>query len=291
MFSVILPVYNGAKWLGEAIESVLNQTFDNIELIVVCNGCDDTSEEVANRYTTSDERVRVLSLPIANKSNALNYGICFSKHQWIAPIDADDVWYADKLEKQLSFIKSNPDVDIVGTQLYYIGSLKEPAPSNPIDHPHIWECFLLGKNPIAFSSSAWKKNIHFRGVGFFNTTHFVIEDYEFWQRCVDWNLKFANLPERLVYYRLHGNPEANTVLIGKSGVVQDSFQVDSVVKARQIIAKGIVDSMYVYSHEIPEDWGLIGHLRRFDQIHPRKKGTPVNSTDSINEIKATSTSK
>jgi len=286
MFSVVLPVYNGEKWLGEAIESVLSQTFKDLELLVVCNGCDDSSEQVAEKYTANDSRARVLSLPVANKANALNYGICFSKYQWLAPIDADDVWYSDKLKKQYDFISQNPDVDIVGTHLHYFGSLCEPAPRNPLDHPHIWECFLLGKNPIAFSSAAWKKNIHFRGVGFFNTTHFVIEDYEFWQRCIDWNLKFANLPEDLVKYRLHGDPSKNTVAVGENGVIEDSFEVDSVVKARQIIAKGIVDSMYIYCPDIPDEWGLVGHLRRFDQIHPRKKGTPVNSTDTSYENKA-----
>jgi len=290
VFSVVLPVYNGEKWLGEAIDSVLGQTFADLELLVVCNGCDDSSEAVAKAHTADDARARVLSLPVANKSNALNYGICFSRHQWVAPIDADDAWYPTKLQKQFEFIEKNPEIDIVGTHIHYFGSLDEPAPRNPVDHPHIWECFLLGKNPIAFSSAVWKKNIHFRGVGFFNTTHFVIEDYEFWQRCIDWNLKFANLPDDLVRYRLHGDPSKNTVLCGPNGVVKDSFQVDSPVKARQIIAKGIVDSMYIYCENIPDGWGLIGHIRRFDQVHPRKKGTPVNSTDSANENKAFNTS-
>ncbi len=285
MFSAILPVYNGEKWVGEAIDSVLNQTFKDLELLVVCNGCDDQSEKVAKEHTFRDARARVLSLPVANKANALNYGICFSKYQWVAPIDADDIWHSKKLEKQYQFIKGNPKTDIIGTHLHYIGSLNEPAPRNPLDHANIWERFLMGKNPIAFSSAVWKKNVHFRGVGFFNTTHFVIEDYEFWQRCVDWNLQFANLPENLVYYRLHGDPSKNTVAVDDEGNVTDSYEVDSVVKARQIIAKGIVDSMYTYASKIPDGWGLIGHLRRFDQIHPRKKGTPVNSTDTYNEDK------
>ena len=283
MFSVVLPVYNGETWIGEAIDSVIAQTFAEFELIVVCNGCDDNSEAIAKQHVSDDKRCRVLSLPVANKSNALNYGICFSRYQWIAPIDADDIWFPNKLKKQASFIKKNPNVDIVGTQLQYIGSLEKAAPRNPLSHPEIWECFLLGKNPIAFSSAAWKKNIHFRGIGFFNTTHFVIEDYEFWQRCIEWNLIFSNLEDDLVWYRLHGDINKNLVVLGENSVIEDTFETDSAVKARQIIAKGIVDSMYIYAQEIPEEWGLIGHLRRFDKIYPRKKGTPVNSTDTTNE--------
>ncbi len=80
MFSVLLPVYNGEKWLEEAIQSVMDQTFEEFECFILCNGCTDSSANIAEQMTVNDDRFVVHKLHLANKANALNFGVCFSKH-------------------------------------------------------------------------------------------------------------------------------------------------------------------------------------------------------------------
>ena len=287
MFSVLLPVYNGEKWLAETIQSISNQTLQNWECIIICNGCTDNSRQISEFLTKSDKRFRIIVTNHANKSNALNLGVCYSNFPWIAPVDADDVWLPQKLEMQAKFINSNPNVDIIGTQLDYIGALTCAAPRNPVTHNEIYGCFSRGKNPIPFPSSVYKKNIHLRGVGFYNTSNYVIEDYDFWQRCKAHGMIMANLPEVLLHYRLHGDPSTSTVddvTHEKGGVEKSKIFTKSLTEARQQLAKMIVDAMYVDcdNDKMPGSWGIIAQIRQFDNKYRADAGTmtPVNSNDA-----------
>lgn len=287
MFSVILPVYNGERWLKEAIQSIMNQTMTSWDCLIICNGCTDNSQQIAESLIKGDKRFKILVTSHANKANALNAAVCYSTFDWLAPIDADDVWLPQKLEKQAMFINSNPGVDIVGTQLDYIGALKCQAPRNPLGHHEIYECFSRGKNPLPFPSSVYKKEIHLRGIGFYNTTNYVIEDYDFWQRCKAHNVVMANLPDVLLHYRLHGDPSTSTVddvVHEKGGVEKSKIYTKSLTEARQQLAKMITDAMYVACDDdkMPDSWGIIKQIRSFDNKY-RGGGsttTPVNSNDT-----------
>ena len=286
MFSVILPVYNGERWLAEAIQSVMNQTYEDFECWIICNGCTDNSSQVATYLTQADARFTVLNTLHANKSNALNIGVLYSGNPWIAPIDADDIWSPQKLELQAAFIKQHPTVDVIGTQLDYIGALTCEAPRNPLGHDEIYDCFSRGKNPIPFPSSVYKKDIHIRGVGFFNTSNFIVEDYDFWQRCKAHGMIMVNLPHVLLHYRLHGDPSTSTVdniSHEKGGIEKGTIRTKSMIEARQQLAKTMVDSMYVSCdvEKMPPHWGIIGQIRKFDETYRKGSGTstPVNSVD------------
>lgn len=287
MFSVILPVYNGEKWLAEAIESVKNQTYKDFECIIVCNGCTDKSQDVAKSTINGDPRFKIISTNHANKSNALNIGVMFSTREWIAPIDADDVWLPKKLELQAKFISINPRVDVVGTQLDYIGALICEAPRNPLKHEEIYWCFSRGKNPLPFPSSVYKRNIHIRGVGFYDTSNFVIEDYDFWQRCVAHNVVMANLPDVLLHYRLHGDPSTSTFDPAghpEGGIEKGKINTKSITEARQQLCKMNTDARYVNCDDdkMPVIWGVSAEIRKFDNKYRGggSTSTPVNSNDA-----------
>lgn len=291
MFSVLLPVYNGEKWIADAITSVMNQTYKDFECLVICNGCTDTSYQVALDTVGSDSRFFVHSLDVANKANALNFGVYQSKNDWIAPIDADDTWAPLKLQKQLDFITENPDVDILSCQMTYVGTLNCEAPRNPLDNETIHWCFARGKNPISFPASAYKKNVHFRGVGLYNTSNLVIEDYDFWQRCKQRGMVMANLPDNLAVHRIHGK-ELNRVStsVDEEGKEGWSFHGVSKTEYRQQLVKLLVDSWYidwdVKEHgPYPAYWGVMSNIREFDDVYDLGPGTPVNSTDLEKENK------
>lgn len=107
LVSIITPVYNGEKWISECIESVIAQTYKNWELIIVNDNSKDSTVEIVNRYV-NDKRIKLLS-------NDINRGVDFSRNlalnsakgDFIAFLDSDDLWYPEKLEKQISFMKQN----------------------------------------------------------------------------------------------------------------------------------------------------------------------------------------
>lgn len=116
VFSVILPVFNGEKFLAGAIQSVMNQTFINWELIIIDDGSADHSIEIAAAFAAGDERIRLLQHPGGKNrgvSASRNLGVQQAKGEWIALLDADDVWLPQKLEKQFKIVQTNKDLSLI----------------------------------------------------------------------------------------------------------------------------------------------------------------------------------
>lgn len=113
--SVVMPVYNSERYIAEAIESILNQTYKNFEFIIIEDGSTDRSVEIIKRYAKKDKRIRL----IRNKENlrickTLNKGIKLSKGEYIARMDSDDISYPLRLEKQVKFMEENKEVSVLG---------------------------------------------------------------------------------------------------------------------------------------------------------------------------------
>ena len=113
--SVIMPVYNGEKFLKEAIESILNQTFQNFELIIINDGSKDSSLDIIKKYENSDNRIKVINQENAGVSVSRNNGIKNSIGEYVAFIDCDDLWLPKKLETQLESFNKDEDLKICGT--------------------------------------------------------------------------------------------------------------------------------------------------------------------------------
>src|SRR6201996_9541224 len=101
LVSVILPVYNGADYVGATIQSVLTQTYQNLEIIAVDDGSSDQTLEVLSQYAAGESRLRVVSQANAGVARARNRGIAEAKGDFIAPLDADDLWAPEKIARQL----------------------------------------------------------------------------------------------------------------------------------------------------------------------------------------------
>lgn len=105
--SIITPCYNGAKYIGETIESVMAQDYEDWEMIIVNDGSSDNSAEVIRQYTAKDPRIRLINQKNGGSANARNHGIREASGRYICLLDADDVWYPSFLSEQLSFMKEN----------------------------------------------------------------------------------------------------------------------------------------------------------------------------------------
>lgn len=158
--SIVMPVYNSEKYVGEAIQSILDQTYKDFELIVIDDCCKDRSAEVIKQF--KDERI----VFIQNKENrgflwGLNYGIEIAKGEYIARLDDDDTAYPDRIEKQVNYLDSHKDIILLGTQINLLIDGKiTPKEFAPIySSEEIKFSLLFGNYCIAHSSFMMRKKV------------------------------------------------------------------------------------------------------------------------------------
>lgn len=207
MISVLLPTYNGEKYLDLSIESVLNQTFTNFELLIGFNGTTDNSKEIPYRY--NDPRIKVFDYgDDKGKSKTLNKLLKEAKYDLIALQDDDDFWIHTKLEKQIPLVDK---YDVIGTLISYIDK-----DGNIIGYPRLSTFYkdiknksMCGDNQVANTSTLFKKSDAFDVNGWRDGID-GIEDFDFWLRLMRIGKTFTNVPDKLVLHRLHQNSNFNT---------------------------------------------------------------------------------
>lgn len=210
--SVIMSVYNGETYLKEAIESVINQTFKNWELIVINDYSTDSTSKILAEFASTDERVKVypnevnLRLP-----TSLNKAISLSSGKYIARMDADDICLPDRLEKQYKFMEENPDVALSSCRFMTVknGVYMSGGAGGRCDFEAL-KALLLVVNPILHPGVIAKAEVmkEFN----YDTTLTCTEDLELWTRMVMANKKIQILPECLLIYRLHDKQITSTTL-------------------------------------------------------------------------------
>jgi len=181
--SVLMSVYNSERWLAESIESVLNQTFTDFEFLIVNDGSTDESGAIINRYAGQDSRIRVFDKPNTGLADSLNYGIAHAKGEWIARIDADDLWMSDRLKKQMEVAQSTEHIVLIGTGLTLIDDKSTPlrAYRYPQQHETLLQSLTSGGKFFAHSSALYRtKSV--RDVGGYRARVLRAEDHDLWLR-------------------------------------------------------------------------------------------------------------
>ena len=199
--SVLLPVYNAEKYLGETLQSLLNQTFKNFEIVLMDDGSTDRSVEIAEKF--QDPRIKIYRNPEnLGLVATLNRGLELSTGEFIARIDADDIALPERLEKQLSFMKTHPDCILLASDRALIDENGIALPSftsQPRD-PEIISWKLLTGNFITHPSVMLKKSLLPQNL--FQEDYKHAEDYAAWLTICNLGT-FQFLNERLIKYRLH----------------------------------------------------------------------------------------
>jgi glycosyltransferase involved in cell wall biosynthesis len=201
LLSVVMPVHNGERYLRQAIESVLSQTYSNFEFIIVNDGSSDESEKIINGYMLSDSRIRYIKLAKnLGISNALNLGINASSGEYIVRMDCDDLNHPERFMRQLDYFRdSNKRVDVLGTWfcLFYDGA-DHICKSVPVDVTDLY----AGKPPVQHPTCMIRRKVFFSH-GFYNSKYDNAEDYELWSRWSSQGIIFQNIPEDLYRKRIH----------------------------------------------------------------------------------------
>lgn len=199
--SVLLPVHNGQAFVGDAIDSILTQSFKEFELLVLNDGSTDTTIKVCRKF--NDSRIRIVS---SEKKiglvETLNCGISFARGQLIARLDSDDIAVNTRLEKQVDFLNSHPDHGLIGSWMRTIGDRKELR-KFPTSDEDIQVAMLFG-NPFGHPSVMFRKNWDRGSPGHYSANFTYAEDYEYWTRLAS-QWKCANLAEPLTLYRIHAH--------------------------------------------------------------------------------------
>lgn len=207
LITVLMPAYNAEKYIAEAIDSVLDQTFGNFELLIINDGSLDSTPKIIESY--NDPRIRLINQANQGIAAALNMGLLNARAELIARFDADDICMPDRLKTQYDFLLENPGYIIVGTDAHYITmdgeyvfSHSMPAHTNQ----QIQE-LTVSKCPFIHSSVLFYKDPILKAGGY-DTHAYAFQDHLLWSKVIKEG-KAVNIAKPLLKVRL--NPESISI--------------------------------------------------------------------------------
>jgi glycosyltransferase involved in cell wall biosynthesis len=241
--SVIMPAFNAEKYIAESIESILNQTFQNFELIILDDASTDNTKEIILSYAQNDKRIVYVEKQSNHGPATLrNEGIQLAKGIFIALNDADDLSENTRFEKQMAVFSSQPNVAVCGSWILNFGDNMESylfqAPQNPIDIKLTFFSYDCLANSSAMFRKSCVENIAYK-------KEFVpAEDYKLWSEVIV-NHDFFIIQEPLLHYRQHENniskTKADNIAISDLKIKTELFKNIFDLKENEIDFKVLVD--------------------------------------------------
>lgn len=234
--TILMPVYNGERYLREAIESVLEQTLTGFEFLIINDGSTDNSAGIIDSF--KDSRIRL----VHNHKNvgvidSLNIGLSLANGEYIVRMDADDISFPDRIAIQVDFMKGNRDVIALGSSIKKFDGQNNVL-EYPLRHDEIY-CKLLFGPTIAHPSVILNNNLLKKEGYFYSREYPHAEDYELWTR-IGGKYRLANLPDVLLRYRVHPNQicattsheqgkavkSVQSIMLGRIGIDTSGDEID-----------------------------------------------------------------
>ncbi|MBW6534190.1 MAG: glycosyltransferase [Mariniphaga sp.] len=201
--SVILPFFNAENTLADAVESMLHQTFTSFEILLVNNNSTDKSFSIAQEFARKDSRIRLLDEPKQGVDHAMNCGLENSRGRFIARMDADDISYPERLEKQVRYLEKNPETGLVGSFVKYVshsngtgGFERFVRWANSFHSSEEIEMYRFMEIPVVNPTIMFRREL-FEKLGGCRQGDFP-EDYEMQLRYLDAGVKMTKLQEPLL---------------------------------------------------------------------------------------------
>ncbi len=260
LVSVIVPIYNAQKYLSETVESILGQSYVDLEIILVNHASTDGSVAIISKYKKLDNRIKVINLDVNTGGPAYprNIGMDNSKGEYIAFLDADDVWLPTKIEKQLEIFQKNEKIDIVHTMAYtidtnskVIGMFNNQKTIKKLNNFMTKLNILYITNYININTVMMKNNsdIQFRE----NKYIIAIEDWFFWIDHIHADKIEYLIKEKLINYRVNINSTSdrgsdktyrkifymNAILFNENKITFSRFVFNNVITGIKFIIKRI----------------------------------------------------
>ena len=236
LVSVLLPVYNGEPYLRGAIELILNQTYSNLELIIINDGSKMNSRRTIQMFT-SDPRVRVYEHPNCGLPATLNHGIELAQGELIARMDQDDLSAPERLEKQVTYLIQHPKIGVLGTSYRVIdidGGLLGVRLQLCTPAQVRWQVYA--GNPFCHGSVMFRKSVVIAANCYEPTAK--VEDYDLWSRMA-YRVEMTNMPDVLYDYRI--NVSSSMVATN-----HERYRLEAdAIRAR------------LWNNELPPHWGVL----------------------------------
>lgn len=232
LVSVIIPCYNAALYIRDALLSITQQTYTHLEIIVIDDGSTDDSPMVVEALAAGDKRIKLFR----NERNqrlvkTLNRGISLSKGKYIARMDADDIAMKHRIEKQVAFMESHPEIGIAGTFTYdfnaqgFVGINKRP-----VEHESI-KAYLFTGSPFFHPTVIIRKEVLDRYALRYDDNYYRAEDHALWVHLLSVT-QGANLPEALLKYRLLPNSETRLGQADQINRIETLINIHKLVLAK-----------------------------------------------------------
>ena len=202
--SIVMPVFNGEDFLRQSIESVLKQTYENWELIIVDDCSSDSSPAIIEEYIKKDPRVRSIRNEVNSKTpRSLNNGFAASEGEYLTWTTDDNEYYPDAIEKMVSYMEKHPDIQLVYTNMDLMdenGNVTGRFEQNDVTRMYyndiVGGCFLYTRKC-------------YEEVGEYKDDFFVIEDYEYFLRVLEKYGEFGHIEDRLYAFRMYGQSQSS----------------------------------------------------------------------------------
>jgi len=229
--SVIMPTYGAAQHIRSAIDSILDQTFTDWEMLIVNDpAVNDTTEEIVAEYSAEDSRIQLIqNTNRLGLAGSLNKGIRIARGEYIARMDADDISAPERLEKEAAFLDNNPDIGLVGSYQKHFGT-EDYIHAPPIT-PESLKVKLIFECDLCHSTVMFRRDLFISNNLFYDET-FLAEDFELWTRAVQ-IMKFATIPEVLGFYR-HSDDN-----------ITESKKQDLAEESGEIVAKSLKGTLNI----------------------------------------------
>ncbi len=217
LVSVIMPAYKQAQYIGDALDSLLNQTYTNWEVAVVDDGSPDNVESIAKEYAAKDSRIKFHHTENGGVAHARNYGVSVTSGSFILPLDADDLFSPDYIEKCIGIFMSHPKTSLVYCQWEFFGTKKKLTKLKYLGYRD-----LLIENTI-FCSAMFKREDFIKAGGYDEKIPYGYEDWELWLRLLNENSIVYQLEERLFKYRIKDISRSEDANKAKNRLITNNY--------------------------------------------------------------------
>jgi glycosyltransferase involved in cell wall biosynthesis len=256
--SVCMPAYNVERYIREAIDSVLNQTFKDFELIIIDDGSTDGTHAILEELDKKDTRIRIVTTANRGVSASANEAALMARGEFIARLDSDDVSPPDRLEKQVAFLRSHPDCVAVGGRVLLIDESGLPLyqmPEIQFGSARIDSELMAGGWPIVQSASMYRRDA-VMAVGGYRGQFSLHEDHDLFLRLAEHG-PLDNLPDVTLHYRRHVNSITFTQVSKSEGVLEQILR-DAHVRRGLPVKESLVSPS-----RLPHEMNLLSRCRHW----------------------------
>lgn len=203
LVSVVMSVYNGERFLAEAVQSILKQSFNNFEFIIIDDGSTDSSPAILKSFQTADSRVLVHRQENRGLVESLNRGCSLAQGRYIVRMDADDIAVRDRLRLQIDFMEGHPEIGLLGGSIEYIDAEGRAFGTfhNPTGDQAIRSALYQASGSFCHPTTVMRKTV-LASSGGYRKSFLDAEDYDLWLRMAE-HSQLANLDEVVLKYRVH----------------------------------------------------------------------------------------